>query len=132
MISCESCGKQACGSVETMIEHYGWRNIDGDAVCNECSKALAEETARLALNPPTDFYMNRKCRWSKKEQTDPASYYTLNGIECKDIIGGLPAFVAFAMKYLFRAGKKAGSSYESDIQKAINYLNFELERIKKQ
>jgi len=104
MISCTLCNRQAVGCFETMISQYGWQVIDGTPVCSECIKELAGATA---------------------------DYYTLNGIECKDVIGGLPAFTAFAMKYLFRAGKKAGNSYEADIQKAINYLNFELERIKK-
>ena len=36
-----------------------------------------------------------------------------------------------AVSYLLRAGKKEGSSPEQDIQKAINVLHFELDRLYK-
>ena len=36
---------------------------------------------------------------------------------------------AQAVQYILRAGKKEGSSAEQDIQKAINVLHFELERL---
>ena len=36
-----------------------------------------------------------------------------------------------AVSYLLRAGKKDGNSAEQDIQKAINHLHFELDRLYK-
>jgi len=103
MISCTLCNKEASFCLESMIEHYGWRIIDGSAVCNECSKVL---------------------------EGTPDNYYVLpNGIEAKDVSGHFMAHVGIAMNYLIRAGEKAGCSYESDLKKAIDHLKFELERI---
>ena len=36
-----------------------------------------------------------------------------------------------AVSYLLRAGKKEGNSAEQDIQKAINHLHFELDKLYK-
>jgi hypothetical protein len=38
--------------------------------------------------------------------------------------------VGTACSYLLRAGKKEGNPAEQDIQKAINHLQFELEKLK--
>ena len=35
------------------------------------------------------------------------------------------------VKYVCRAGKKDGESKEKDLKKALNYINFELERLTK-
>jgi hypothetical protein len=87
-----------------MISQYGWQVIDGSIVCDECSKELSDS---------------------------PDNYYVLpNGIEAKDVSGHFMSNVGIAMNYLIRAGKKAGCSYESDLEKAINHLQFELERIR--
>lgn len=60
-------------------------------------------------------------------------YYTgkLYGYSAKDIVDDfdLNAWKAQAVQYILRAGKKEGSSSEQDIQKAINVLHFELERL---
>lgn len=37
-----------------------------------------------------------------------------------------------ALTYIIRAGKKPDNPAEKDIQKAIDHLNFELDRIKKE
>tara|TARA_R100001530_G_scaffold62571_2_gene45091 strand:+ start:123 stop:386 length:264 start_codon:yes stop_codon:yes gene_type:complete len=41
----------------------------------------------------------------------------------------LSAWTAQAAQYILRAGKKEGSSAQQDIQKAINVLHFELDRL---
>ena len=62
-------------------------------------------------------------------------YYTgkLYGYSAKDIVDdfSLSAWTSQAVQYILRAGKKEGSSPEQDIQKAINVLRFELDRIYK-
>ncbi len=81
----------------------GWRYIQGKYICLECDK--------------------------KERMTN---YYKLpNGIEAKDVTGFFPGNLAIAINYVWRAGKKPGNSYQDDIQKAIDHLNFELERTKK-
>jgi hypothetical protein len=58
------------------------------------------------------------------------SYYKLpNGIEAKDVSGWFTANLGIAINYIWRAGKKPGNSYESDIRKAIAHLQFEIDRI---
>jgi len=60
-------------------------------------------------------------------------YYTgkLYGYSAKDIVDDfdLNAWTSQAVQYILRAGNKEGSSPEQDIQKAINVLHFELERL---
>jgi len=70
-----------------------------------------------------------------KKQAQP-SYYsgTLYGYSAKDIVDDfkLTAWTAQAVQYILRAGKKDGSPAEQDIQKAINVLQFELEKLHKE
>jgi hypothetical protein len=60
-------------------------------------------------------------------------YYTgkLYGYSAKDIIDDfdLTYNVGTACSYLLRSGKKEGNPTEQDIQKAINHLQFEIEKI---
>lgn len=62
-------------------------------------------------------------------------YYTgkLYGYSAKDVVDdfGLSYNCGTAVSYLLRAGKKEGNPAEQDIQKAINHLHFELDRIYK-
>ena len=62
-------------------------------------------------------------------------YYSGNvyGYSAKDIVDdfNLNAWKAQAVQYILRSGKKEGSSAEQDIQKAINVLIFEIERLHK-
>ena len=67
------------------------------------------------------------------KKTPQPSYYTgkLYGYSAKDIVDDfdLSAWTSQAVQYILRAGKKEGSSPEQDIQKAINVLHFELDRL---
>jgi hypothetical protein len=70
------------------------------------------------------------------KKTPQPSYYTgkLYGYSAKDIVDDfdLSAWTSQAVQYILRAGKKEGSSPEQDIQKAINVLHFELDRLYKE
>lgn len=93
--------------------------------------------------------------WKKEEQVDPlpgailykkgpfpgvnlanlderGSHYRKHpsGVECKDIIGHMPYNVGAAMKYLWRCDHKHESPLE-DLKKAIDHINFEIERLSK-
>ena len=62
-------------------------------------------------------------------------YYTgkLYGYSAKDVVDdfSLSYNCGTAVSYLLRAGKKEGNPAEQDIQKAINHLHFELDRLYK-
>tara|TARA_R100001163_G_scaffold64798_1_gene59945 strand:+ start:1345 stop:1611 length:267 start_codon:yes stop_codon:yes gene_type:complete len=67
------------------------------------------------------------------KRTPEPSYYTgkLYGYSAKDIVDdfNLSAWTSQAVQYILRAGKKEGSPAEQDIQKAINVLHFELDKL---
>ncbi len=61
-------------------------------------------------------------------------YYTKGGIEVKDylIAKGYAKGMnrGSAIKYITRAGEKNKSTELEDLQKAIDFINFEIERVK--
>tara|TARA_R100001530_G_scaffold102589_1_gene71367 strand:+ start:122 stop:379 length:258 start_codon:yes stop_codon:yes gene_type:complete len=67
-----------------------------------------------------------------KTTTEP-SYYsgTKYGYSARKIVEDfeLSYNVGTAVSYLLRAGKKEGNPAEQDIQKAINHLHFELDKL---
>jgi hypothetical protein len=60
---------------------------------------------------------------------DPNSYYKAGSFECREIIDALELSynLGCVMKYVWRAGKKGPAI--PDLKKAINYLNFEIQRL---
>ena len=69
-----------------------------------------------------------------KTTTEP-SYYsgTKYGYSARKVVEdfNLSYNVGTAVSYLLRAGKKEGNPAEQDIQKAINHLHFELDKLYK-
>jgi|TARA_R110000787_G_scaffold72567_1_gene161753 hypothetical protein len=69
-----------------------------------------------------------------KQTTEP-SYYsgTKYGYSARKVVEDftLSYNLGTAVSYLLRAGKKEGNPPEQDIQKAINHLHFELEKLYK-
>jgi hypothetical protein len=67
-----------------------------------------------------------------KETTEP-SYYsgTKYGYSARKVVEDfdLSYNCGVAVSYLLRAGKKEGNPAEQDIQKAINHLHFELDKL---
>tara|TARA_R110002020_G_scaffold8037_1_gene33083 strand:- start:335 stop:598 length:264 start_codon:yes stop_codon:yes gene_type:complete len=75
---------------------------------------------------------------TKKEdykKTPEPHYYTgkLYGYSARNIVEDfdLGYNTGTAVSYLLRAGKKDGNPVEQDIQKAINHLHFELDKLYK-
>ena len=64
-----------------------------------------------------------------KQTPDPNSYYKAGSFECREIIDALALSynLGCVMKYIWRAGKKG--PIIPDLKKAINYLNFEIQRL---
>lgn len=70
-----------------------------------------------------------------KETAEPHYYIgKIHGYTAKNIVDDfeLSPWTAQAVQYILRAGKKEGNSTEQDIRKAINVLNFELEKLYKE
>ena len=67
-----------------------------------------------------------------KQTTEP-SYYSGQkyGYSARKVVEDfeLSYNVGTAVSYLLRAGKKEGNPAEQDIQKAINHLHFELDKL---
>jgi hypothetical protein len=67
-----------------------------------------------------------------KETTEP-NYYSGKkyGYSARKVVEDfeLSYNVGTAVSYLLRAGKKEGNPAEQDIQKAINHLHFELDKL---
>ena len=70
-----------------------------------------------------------------KNNPEP-SYYTGTkyGYSAKDIVEDfeLGYNLGTTISYILRAGKKLGNPVEQDLQKAINHIHFELDRIFKE
>ena len=67
----------------------------------------------------------------KEQQTTPTHYQ--GTIQPIDLINAqdLNFNLGNVVKYVCRAGKKQGENILSDLEKAKNYINYEIERIKK-
>lgn len=64
-------------------------------------------------------------------------YYVINGIECKDVIGEFSYNIGAAIKYLWRHGRKTEEGMSDkdkaieDLRKAVEHIQFEIERLSK-
>ena len=73
------------------------------------------------------FVMSKK---QKFEKVDHPDHYQAKGMEAIDVIEAynLNISLGSAIKYILRAGKKPGESSIEDLNKAIWYLQREIER----
>ena len=72
--------------------------------------------------------------FAEKEDMRPiVPHYQSGGIEPIDFINShnMNFNKGCAIKYISRCGKKEGESEIKDLKKAIDYLNFEIERLSK-
>lgn len=64
------------------------------------------------------------------ETEHPKHYNTHpSGVECITIIQEFPFNIGTAMKHLWRAGLKEGNPVNKDLEKAIEYIQFEIKRL---
>ena len=70
----------------------------------------------------------------KEDQVNQPSHYTWHpsGIECEVIAGAFPFFRGNIIKYVWRAGKKEGSSGLQDLKKAKRYIELEIARLEEE
>ena len=68
---------------------------------------------------------------AQKKDRPTVSHYQSAGIEPIDYINShnFNFNLGNAIKYISRCGKKEGESVTKDLKKAIDYLNFEIERV---
>lgn len=92
---------------------------------NEVEKRAAEAEESLSRVPFGT--------WGKKEQVEHPAHYTstVPGLEAIDITQHFNFNRGNAIKYIWRAGLCCPHTEEEDLQKAIQYLKFEIERLKK-
>lgn len=81
-----------------------------------------------AINHYVKYFEERTCM--EKESINSPPHYQGNSMEAIDIIDAYSLNFARgnAIKYILRAGKKG--SEKEDLQKAIWYINHEIERLK--
>lgn len=60
----------------------------------------------------------------------PSHYKERNGIECIKIAQTFNFNLGNVIKYIWRAGQKDSNKYIEDLQKAKQYIDFEIERVK--
>jgi len=79
-----------------------------------------------------DYLASTRYNTIKNSAIDP-DHYKVGGIETIDFIEakGLNYNLGNAVKYISRAGKKGGSSYQQDLEKANWYINREINRLTK-
>lgn len=67
------------------------------------------------------------------ESVDHPIHYNAHpsGIECIDIVRHMGFNLGNAVKYIWRAGLKPGKSTVQDLEKAVWYLNDEINKLKK-
>lgn len=105
-------GKIFCGT-EQAGNKWFTQNLN-DIDCPECIKSMnyggPSEQTPDSINP--EYYKHLP-----------------NGIECIQVTKWFNFNLGNAIKYCWRAGKKSPNPVQ-DLQKAIRYLEFELERLK--
>lgn len=65
------------------------------------------------------------------EQVEHPPHYNKRMVECIDVIEEMPANLAMATKYVWRAGEKPGVDPNTDLDKAVWYIRRELKRIRR-
>jgi len=95
-------------------------SITSDLEYIDCSKCLR---VHEELNPPKSY--------GDTDLVNHPQHYTSlpNGIECIQITQFFNFNLGNAIKYIWKAGKKTTDPVQ-DLQKAMKYLEFEIERIK--
>jgi Protein of unknwon function (DUF3310) len=66
-----------------------------------------------------------------EEVSHPQHYQLPNGLEVLDLVEDLSFNLGNAIKYLFRVGRKPGADAETDMKKAVFYLEREIMRLER-
>ena len=121
---CHVCGKRIPYG-ESYIEEYNFKSCKHDIVlCCNCGSIKNEEVLEMNNNVKNEIL---------KDDVNRPSHYTDGKIEVIDFIEDkkLNFHRGNAIKYIARAGKKHKNKEIEDLQKAIWYLNREIDRLQK-
>ena len=104
-------------------------NVSGEVVFE--FENVSEEDVNKCLKSMLS-YLN-ECE-NEKTDSPNVDYYTQGGIECKDYLEAKGFAEGFnrgsAIKYITRAGKKCKDTEIQDLEKARDFINFEIERLR--
>lgn len=92
--------------------------LENDCLCTKCYYAILKDSTGLSLN-------------TKDDVNHPSHYTAYKGIEVIQLTEQMNFNRGNAVKYICRAGLKNKDKEVEDLQKAIWYLNREIERIQK-
>lgn len=119
---------------ETM-DDYPWVITDRGQTRYDLKELLTEVAEKYFDEIMTDA-KTRRMEQSNEDDiiSHPNHYCKGRKYEPKDVIHdwGLDFNLGSAVKYLSRAGRKEHNSKQQDLEKAIQYIQFELEEIKKE
>ena len=105
-------------------------NTSGKVVCefNSVSEEVVNHCLESRLEELNEFE-------STRTNNPDVQYYQQGGIECKEYLEAKGFAEGFyrgsAIKYITRAGKKCKDTEIQDLEKARDFINFEIERLNK-
>lgn len=109
---------------------YGWRELNGAIVCNTktCYELIMPPPVLLERGPMNQDVKNEQVN----DNVNHPSHYTSGKIEVIDFITDqkLTYCLGNAVKYVARAGKKNPDKTIEDLQKAVWYINKEIDLLK--
>ena len=135
---CPECGRKLVGCGDGVYcSQCSWTG-DDIRLCPDCDRVLS---AMIGASGDVRHEYCEACGWRSDvaeidreiemyERVDHPEHYNLvPGVECIDVAKHFNFCLGSAIKYLFRAGSKPGASTTEDLQKAIRYIEFEIERL---
>ena len=112
----------------------GWYNMNKQELIDELKNILAEIDG-TDFNDAYNYGILRAITLVEKldDNTNTTPKHYQGTIQPIDLINAqdLNFNLGNVVKYVCRAGKKQGENVLSDLEKAQNYINYEIERIKK-
>lgn len=113
-------------SIGTPLDGGDSRRPKEEPLCSECG-------GLGIYHFPGCSELNKKPKLASKYDpvNHPSHYTSYSGLEVIDLTEQMNFCRGNAVKYICRAGKKSKETEVQDLEKAIWYLNREIERIKK-
>ena len=103
-------------------------NESGEVIyqCKGCHESILNAILEHNLEELNEKY--------RKADSPDVGYYQQGGIECKEYLEAKGFAEGFyrgsAIKYITRAGKKCKDTEIQDLEKARDFINFEIERLR--
>lgn len=134
MIKCFVCNKNFKKSSNLDDQSYHWYDSRDKTVifevCNDCFHNNTNNFLDKKVAPLYEATLK-----PKTSSIDPNYYKWHPKVECKEVISEFPFNLASVIKYIWRVASPDARKYDSvegqveDLRKAIQYLEFEIDRI---